>query len=112
MNNSVLFATVSGVCQCSSRYTTTPPPHMSDSSATALAILNTVRASLRLVSCSSELLTIAQLLAVKEDLRETMAIISAQIQFENYGMFFWLFPHVLGDSFKFHRRPQSHYRLV
>jgi len=60
---------------------------MTDPSPSALAIFKAVRASLRLASSSSELLTIAQLLALKGDLRETLAIISGQIQTEESGTF-------------------------
>lgn len=58
---------------------------MAHSSPTSLAIVNAVRASLRLVSCSSELLSIAQLRAVRDDLCETLAIVNGQIQSENFG---------------------------
>jgi len=60
---------------------------MTDPSPTSLAIFKAVRASLRLASSSSELLTIAQLLALKGDLRETLAIISGQIRTEESGTF-------------------------
>lgn len=83
---SVLFVSVGGVFFVL-RPETPPPLPMTDSSATGLAILNAVRASLRLVGCSSELLTITQLLTLKDDLRETLAIISAQIESENIGVF-------------------------
>ena len=55
---------------------------MTDSSntPTTRAMVRSVRASLRLVSCSSELLTESQLFAVKKDLQETLAIVNGQIQ--------------------------------
>lgn len=67
-------------------------------SPTGPAILNAVRASLRLVNCSSELLTTTQLLALKDNLCETLAIVRAQIQSENFGTSSES-PQVLGDSF-------------
>jgi len=54
---------------------------------TGRAIVNAIRASLRLVSSSSELLTISQLLAVKSDLRETLAIVNGQIGAMQSGTF-------------------------
>lgn len=68
---------------------------MTDSSPTGLAILKAVRASLRLVSSSSELLTISQLLAVKHELCETFTVINAQIQVEQSGTFSKNIPHRL-----------------
>ena len=87
MASSALFVSVSGVFFGIRPDTPSPLLPMADSSPTGLAILNAVRASLRLVGCSSELLTITQLLALKDDLRETLAIISAQIESENFGAF-------------------------
>jgi hypothetical protein len=60
---------------------------MADSldSPTGLAIVRALRASLRLVSSSSELLTISQLLAAKHDLCEMLAIVNGQIRTINSG---------------------------
>ena len=74
---------------------------MTDSSLTGLAIYNAVRASLRLVSCSTELLTIGQLVALKDHLREASAIVGAQIQSENLG----------GSSRKLSRCLTTHFYL-
>jgi hypothetical protein len=74
---------------------------MTDPSPTALAIFKAVRASLRLASSSSELLTIAQLLALKGDLRETLAIISSQIRTEESGTFANNFLKRLGNHSHF-----------
>ena len=61
--------------------------HMPELSLTNRAIFKTVDASLKLASSSSELLTISQLLAIKDNLQATLAVISGQIQTENSGMF-------------------------
>ena len=50
------------------------------STPTSCAIVKTVHASMRLVGGSSELLTVSQILAVKSDLRKTLAIVNGQIQ--------------------------------
>lgn len=59
---------------------------MSDPS-TGQAIVEAVRASLKLVSSSSELLDTSQLSAVKSDLRETLSIINGQIHLIRTGTF-------------------------
>ena len=56
-------------------------------SPTGRAITKVVCASLRLVSSLSEQLTVSQLLSVKRDLRETLAIINGQIQATQSSMF-------------------------
>ena len=47
---------------------------------TSRAIVKTVRASMRLVGGSSELLTVSQLFAVKSDIHKALAIVNGQIQ--------------------------------
>lgn len=60
---------------------------MSDTSPTGHAIYAVVRASLRLVSSSSELLTAPELVALEEDIYATLAVIRGQIQSEETGPF-------------------------
>jgi len=57
------------------------PPH-------GRAILRAVRASLRLVNGSSELLTVSQLRAMESDLRKTLAVVKGRAQARQPGMFF------------------------
>jgi hypothetical protein len=54
---------------------------------TGCAIVDAVRASLRLVSCLSELLTASQLRVVKQNLCEVVAIVEGQIHAAESGMF-------------------------
>lgn len=60
---------------------------MSDISLTGHAIYATVRASLRLASTSSELLAMSDLVALKDDLHATLAVIRGQIQSEESSAF-------------------------
>lgn len=60
---------------------------MTDSSPTARAITRSAQASLRLVSSSTGLLSLSQLLAMEFELRGTLAIVSGQIQAELSGVF-------------------------
>ena len=60
---------------------------MAEPSPVNRAIFNTVCASLRLAGSSSGLLTISQLLGVKENLHATLAVISGQIQAEQTSKF-------------------------
>ena len=60
---------------------------MADPSPTGNAIFETVRASLKLASSSSELFTINHLRALKDDLQVTLAVIRGQIQSEEIGTF-------------------------
>jgi hypothetical protein len=60
-----------------------PALHMSDP--TGLAIVKAARASLRLVSCSSDQLTLSQLLAMESELRNTLAIVKGHIHAEFTG---------------------------
>jgi len=61
------------------------PPTMTDPS-TGRAIARALRASLRLVNTSSELLTLSQLYAVKSDLHETLGIVKGHIRAAESGM--------------------------
>lgn len=54
------------------------------------AILKAVRASLLLVSSSSELFTHSQLLVVRNELHSALAIVNAQIRAVQSGLFFFL----------------------
>lgn len=72
---------------------------MADSSPTGRAMVQAVRAALRLVSSSDELLTVSQLLAVKTEIGETLDFLNARIQAEQSGAFFegipgWLTTHL------------------
>lgn len=60
---------------------------MTDPSPTARAIARTANASLRLVSSSTALLSLSQLLAMESELRGTLAIVNGQIQAELSGTF-------------------------
>ena len=60
---------------------------MTDSSATSNSIFAVVRASLRLAGNSSDMLTMAHLRALKDDLHATLAIIRGQIQSEGFSTF-------------------------
>lgn len=54
---------------------------------TGRAIVKAVRGTLGLVSSSSELLNGSQLLAVKSELRQTLAIVKGQLHFMKSGTF-------------------------
>lgn len=75
---------------------------MTDSSPTARAITRTAQASLRLVSSSTGLLSISQLLAMEIELRGTLAIVNGQIQAELSGTFAKAIP-ALSNIFLFRR---------
>lgn len=59
----------------------------SPNTSTGRAILKAVRASLLLVSSSSELLTHSQLLVIRNELDSASAIVDAQIQAMESGSF-------------------------
>jgi len=71
---------------------------MTDSYPVGRAVFKAVRASLRLASSSSELLSLSQLLAIKDDLRETLAIINGQIEAEQSGGFAKNIPRYLATN--------------
>ena len=58
-----------------------PPSQMTPSmkSPTSRAIVNTVRAALKLLSSSSEQLSVSQLLALKSDMREARVVVNTQV---------------------------------
>ena len=60
---------------------------MSDISLTGHAIYVTVRTLLRLASTSSELLTMSDLVTLKDNLHAMLAVICGQIQSEESSMF-------------------------
>lgn len=59
----------------------------SPNSATGRAIVRAIRGSLGLVRDPLGLLSVSQLLAVKDELREALAIVNGQIQAKQTGMF-------------------------
>jgi hypothetical protein len=54
---------------------------------TGLAILKAFRASLRLVTSSSELLTVSQLLAVRNELLDMFAVVNTRLHVVQFGPF-------------------------
>jgi hypothetical protein len=67
---------------------------MADSRPTAHTIFLATRASLRLVSSSTRLLSLSQLLAVESELRSTLADVRSQVQTLLSGPFFDKHPQV------------------
>ena len=61
---------------------------------TGRAIVKTVCAFLRLLSCSSDLLSVSQLSATRAELRDALAIVEDRITSETSGLFsgnvFWV----------------------
>ena len=60
---------------------------------TSRAILNAVRASLRLMNSSSELLTVSQLLAIRRELEVASAVVTGQLQALQFGSFVCFVEH-------------------
>ena len=83
-----------------------PAPDMTDSSATSNSIFAVIHTSLRLASNSSDMLTMAHLRTLRNDLQATLAIIRGQIQSKGFGTFTKNIL-MLNNSFKFHRRSQG-----
>jgi hypothetical protein len=75
---------------------------MTDSSPTARAIARTANASLKLVSSSTALLSLSQLLAMQSELRGTLATVNGQIQAELSGT----------SSMNIPRRLSTHPRFI
>lgn len=64
-----------------------PLVQMADYTRTGHSIFRTVRASLKLASTSSELISIADLSVLRDELQATLAVVKGQIQSEEYGAF-------------------------
>lgn len=69
----------------------------STKSPTSRAIVNTVRAALKLLSSSSEQLSVSQLLALKSDMREARVVVNDQMKVKQSSTFIENLLYLFGD---------------